>query len=445
MVKIVCRILNHPFAKNLSNSSGANASGYAGAGTSVAVLDSGVLSSHEFLRGKVVDQACFSTTDRAEQSTSLCPGGASSSFVTGAGEPCPIEGCDHGTHVAGIVAGKQITRGGRTFSGVAPAAKIISVQVFSKYAASACGDGATGPCLSAYDSDLIRALDWLYTNRTRVSWGTLAAVNMSLGAGEYGTLNACNADPTKMSIDRLRSVGVATVIASGNDYLLTAIGSPACVSSAIAVGASTAARTGTVDTPAIFSNRPRAANNNPNAAGDRLLDLMAPGYFVWSSITTSTTSYGDNAGTSMAAPHVAGAWAVLKGISPRASVTQVLGWLRSTGKIIVDRRNSDPLSIPRINVAAAARKAAAEVRITPSATRTKTKTASRTKTKTATRTKTKTATRTRTHSRTATRSPTKSATTTRTATHTATHTVTSTAEPTAEPTVEPTVTVSVEP
>ena len=68
----------------LIGSASANASGYAGAGTSVAVLDSGVLSSHEFLRGKVVAQACFSTTDRAEQSTSLCPGGASSSFVTGA-------------------------------------------------------------------------------------------------------------------------------------------------------------------------------------------------------------------------------------------------------------------------------------------------------------------------------------------------------------------------
>jgi subtilisin family serine protease len=397
----------------------------------VAVLDSGVLSSHEFLRGKVVAQACFSTTYSDWQLTSLCPGGASSSIVTGAGEPCPIDDCDHGTHVAGIVAGKQITRGGRTFSGVAPAAKIISVQVFSELATSECGDGATGPCLSATFSDLILALDWLYSNRTRVSWGTLAAVNMSLGGGEYGTLTACNAEPIKRSIDMLRSVGVATVIASGNEEMFTAIGAPACVSSAIAVGASTAARTGTVDTPAFFSNRPRAANNNPNAAGDRLLDLMAPGYFVWSSITTSTTSYGDNAGTSMAAPHVAGAWAVLKGISPRASVTQVLGWLRSTGKIIVDRRNSDPLSIPRINVAAAARKAATEVRITPSATRTKTKTASRTKTKTATRT--------RTHSRTATRSPTKSATTTRTATHTATHTVTSTAEPTATPTAEPTV------
>jgi subtilisin family serine protease len=73
-----------------------------------------------------------------------------------------------------------------------------------------------------------------------------------------------------------------------------------------------------------FSNRPRAVNNNPNAVGDRLFDLMAPGNDFMSSIATTTTSYDDYPGTSMAAPHVAGAWAVLKGISRGASVTQVL-------------------------------------------------------------------------------------------------------------------------
>ena len=222
----------------LIGSASANVSGYAGAGTSVAVLDTGVLSGHEFLSGQVVDEACFSTTDSGEKSTSVCPGGAASSFASGAGEPCPID-CDHGTHVAGIVAGKKITYGGQTFSGVAPAAKIIAVQVFSEFATSECGAGATGPCVMSFESDQISALEWLYTNRNTADWGTLAAVNMSLGGGEYGTLNACNADPIKLSIDRLRNVGVATVIASGNEDLLTAIGGPACVSSAIAVGAST--------------------------------------------------------------------------------------------------------------------------------------------------------------------------------------------------------------
>ena len=400
----------------LIGSASANVSGYAGTGTSVAVLDTGVLSGHEFLSGQVVDEACFSTTfsttDGRNISTSLCPGGAASSFAPGAAEPC-ADLCDHGTHVAGIVAGKKITYGGQTFSGVAPAAKIIAVQVFSEFATSECGVGATGPCVMSYSSDQISALEWLYTNRNTGDWGTLAAVNMSLGGGEYGTLNACNADPIKLSIDTLRNVGVATVIASGNEDLLTAIGGPACVSSAIAVGASTADRTGTLDAPASFSNRPRASANNPNAFGDRLLDLMAPGNVIMSSIATTATSYDDYPGTSMATPHVAGAWAVLKGITPGASVTQVLNWLRTTGKTIVDRRNGDPLSIPRINVGAAAAKANAELTASPTATRTPTKIPTRTRTsaRTATRnpkqsaTKTRTKTRTATRSRTATRAP----------------------------------------
>ena len=412
----------------LIGSASANALGYAGAGTSVAVLDTGVLSGHEFLSGQVVEQACFSTTYSPGSVTSLCPGGVSQSVGAGAAEPC-ADLCDHGTHVAGIVAGKKITYGGQTFSGVAPAAKIIAVQVFSLFDTVACGEGATGPCVASYSSDQILALDWLYSMRATAGWGTLAAVNMSLGSGAHETLTACDTKPIKTSIDLLRLAGVATVIASGNEDMLTAIASPACVSSAIAVGASTAARTGTVDAPASFSNRPRAVNNNPNAAGDRLLDLMAPGNYVMSSIATTTTSYDDYPGTSMAAPHVAGAWAVLKGIAPGASVTQVLGWLRTTGKTIVDSRNSDPLSIPRINVAAAASIVAAEVEITPSVTRTATKTLTKTRTptRTATRNPKHSATKTRTKTRTATR--TNTVTRTRTATITSVPTSTATATP----------------
>jgi subtilisin family serine protease len=88
---------------------------------------------------------------------------------------------------------------------------------------------------------------------------------------------------------------------------------------------------------------------------------MAPGNVIMSSIATTITSFDDYPGTSMATPHVAGAWAVLKGITPGASVTQVLNWLRTTGKTIVDTRNSNPLSIPRISVSAAAAKAVASV------------------------------------------------------------------------------------
>jgi subtilisin family serine protease len=410
---------------NTIGSARTNAAGNAGAGTSVAVLDTGVLSSHVFLSGQVVAQACFSTTNSGQLSTSLCPGGVAQTFGTGAAEPC-ADICNHGTHVAGIVAGKQLTYGGRTFSGVAPAAKIIAVQVFSRFTASGCGVGATAACVMSYQSDQILALNWLYAQRASADWGTLAAVNMSLGSGLNTGITSCNDDLLKAPIDTLRTAGIATVIASGNDGYTYGIASPACISTAIAVGATSSARTATLDAPWVSSNKPTALNNNPTAQGDRLLDLMAPGHKVLSSTASSSTSFEDNQGTSMAAPHVAGAWAVLKSMVPRASVPKVLGWLQSSGKTIIDSRGGDPLAIARIDVAAAASLAATEALITPSTTPTKTKTA----------------TKTRTSTRTQTRNPRRTATKTRTRTRTLTRTITATPTATATQTLTPSVTLT---
>lgn len=392
----------------------ASGTGIDGTGTSVAVLDTGVLSTHEFLAGQVADEACFSTTDSGSKSTSLCAGGVESATGAGAATPC-VDLCDHGTHVAGIIAGNVLTRGGVTLRGVAPGAKIIAVQVFSSFAASEC-DGVSR-CVMSFTSDQISALEWLYTNRITPSWGTLASVNMSLGGGEFATMAACASDPEKTPIDALRSVGVATVIASGNESLLTAIGGPACISSAIAVGATTSAKTGTLDAPAAFSNRPRASANLPNAQGDRLLDLMAPGNRITSAIAVSTVSYDDWPGTSMATPHVAGAWALAKQVVPAASVGTVLQLLRSTGKTITDTRNGDALSIPRIDVGAAVRKARAELTATATATGTKTRTPTKSKSPTRTRTRNPkhSATKTKSRTKTATRTPSMTRTATATA------------------------------
>ena len=114
-------------------------SGYTGSGQVVAILDTGVDSSHEFLTGKVVAEACFSSDDAGSSTTSLCPGGSDSEIGVGAAANCAlaISGCDHGTHVAGIAAGT-----GASFSGVAKGADIIAVQVFTKFNNDAdCGGG----------------------------------------------------------------------------------------------------------------------------------------------------------------------------------------------------------------------------------------------------------------------------------------------------------------
>lgn len=102
------------------------ANGFSGAGYTIAILDTGVDSSHPFLAGKVVHEACYSGT--AAGSTSLCPNGQTAVVGPGVATPCTLSGCDHGTHVAGIAAGT-----GSTFSGVAKDARIIAIQVFSQF------------------------------------------------------------------------------------------------------------------------------------------------------------------------------------------------------------------------------------------------------------------------------------------------------------------------
>src|SRR3990170_2706343 len=126
------------------------AMGFTGSGQTIAILDTGVESSHSFLGGRVVAEACFSTTEAGSGSTTLCPNGLDQQIEAGAGANCPsaISGCDHGTHVAGIAAGYRAE-----FAGVAPDANIISVQVFSRFDNDTyCGAG-NSPCVLSWSSD----------------------------------------------------------------------------------------------------------------------------------------------------------------------------------------------------------------------------------------------------------------------------------------------------
>src|SRR5258708_17862549 len=80
--------------------------GFDGSGVVVAVLDTGVDSTHPFLAGKVVEEACYSST-LAKHSKTFCPNGAEEQVGPGAAVPCPLDpqGCFHGTHRAGCATG----------------------------------------------------------------------------------------------------------------------------------------------------------------------------------------------------------------------------------------------------------------------------------------------------------------------------------------------------
>jgi hypothetical protein len=174
----------------------------------------------------------------------------------------------------------------------------------------------------------------------------IAAVNMSLGGPDefQSPCDFVDAGTTALKdlIENLRSLGIATVIAAGNDGFRNGLSSPACISKAISVGST---GDGSIGMDGIA---PRdLVSDFSNSAP--FLDLLAPGKWILSSVPGGLM---DNfRGTSMAAPHVAGAWAVLKAKSPSASVDQILSALTSTGVPITDSRNN--VNTPRIQVDAA--------------------------------------------------------------------------------------------
>ncbi len=308
------------------------ASGYAGAGQAVAILDTGVDKTHPFLTGKVVAEACYSTN--SSQTASVCPGGVSQSTASGSGVNCSVAGCEHGTHVAGIAAGKSAT-----VSGVARDANIVAIQVFSRI----IGCSSSVDCTGAFDSDILLGLQQVQQLSGSIN---IAAVNLSLGSGGFGA-NCDSSSPSfKAAIDNLRSVGIATVAASGNGGSNGGVGFPACISSAISVGSTgDGSNSSTVDAVSSFSD------------SASFLNLLAPGEWISSSVPGG--GFSNFRGTSQAAPHVAGAWAVLKSKTPAASVAQTLQALSNTGLAITDPRNNIVKPRIRLDQAASALQATA--------------------------------------------------------------------------------------
>ncbi|MCR9095370.1 MAG: S8 family serine peptidase [bacterium] len=287
----------------------AHLAGDDGAGRVVAVLDTGVDTAHEMFAGRIVEEACFALLG-------TCPDDSSSMTGPGAAVPCTGPGCGHGTSVAGIAVGRSADD---SLVGVAPGAQLIAIQVFSELPA---GD------IGAYTSDIVAGLQHVLGLSITLD---VDAVNLSLGGTTYGSVDACEAGSASATsaVGRLRDAGIVTVAAGGNDGLVDALTSPACIGQVIGVGATTLAD----DVPG-FSN------------SIDLLTMLAPGSSIESAANGGGTSRVG--GTSMAAPHVAGAIAVLRQRHPAATPAEIENALVLSGTPVYDPRGD--VTLPRLDV-----------------------------------------------------------------------------------------------
>ena len=185
----------------------------------------------------------------------------------------------HGTHTAG-------TAGSSTY-GVAKGASLVSVRVLD------CG----GLGLTSW---VVAGINFVTKNAIKP-----AVANMSLGGGLSGALN--------QAVTKSISAGITYTISAGNSNADACQVSPASTAAALTVGASDIS-----DVRAVFSNL------------GTCLDLFAPGVNILSTYRTNDTATKVLSGTSMAAPHVAGAAALFLQNNPAAKPVNVAHALLTT-------------------------------------------------------------------------------------------------------------------
>ncbi|HVF74750.1 MAG TPA: S8 family serine peptidase [Acidimicrobiales bacterium] len=265
-----------------------------GAGTVIAVIDTGVDLGHEDLAAKLLPGRTF-----VQCGQSGCDNG------TYRPSDDPDAAPHHGTHVAGIAA--AITNNGTGVAGVAPDAAILPINVF---------DGA-----SAYTDDLAYAIDWAVAQGADV-------INMSLGQlPGLGHLGLQLLDEHRAMLDaamaNANAAGVVVVAAAGNET------APLCDYPGWTEGLLCVRATTVNELPAEYSNFPvkpdllalsapgGGAADYITQCGGGIVSTVVRGMgdtFCGYATASPELAYGEMIGSSMAAPHVAGLAALVKGL-----------------------------------------------------------------------------------------------------------------------------------
>lgn len=331
----------------------AHSAGYTGSGYSVALIDTGVDSAHGMFSGKVVSEACYSTPGAGQ--VALCAGTLpSGSTAAGSGGPCTGPGCHpgHGSHVAGAAVGASVSPGGGVpnLKGVGVSANLVSIMAKS---ADQFGN------YRYLEADVLSALGRVYQIAIAHQ---VVAVNMSISmAATFGDFSATACDSSWSALSSaaglLNEVGVMVVAATGNSAASAPneISPPACISNVVSVAATEKA----ADTFAGYANAAPildllAPAGTSNATANPVCNY--PDTFpdsTWSAYPFGGCLYIRLWGTSVAAPHVSGAFAVLRHRYPDATPTAIRDWLIGSGTNVAFNQNGTPYNKPRINLSAA--------------------------------------------------------------------------------------------
>jgi serine protease AprX len=301
--------------------------GLTGRGIGVAVVDSGITTWHDDLMPRD-----GSTYPYANQRVTKFV-----DFVNG--QTMPYDDHGHGSHVAGIILGNGYDSHGRQ-SGIAPDAALVSLKVLD-----ADGKGTI--------SRIIAALDWVAANASAYN---IRVVNLSVGAA---VTQSYWIDPLALAARRLTEKGIVVVAAAGNlgqnadgQRQYGGILAPGNAPWVLTVGASSTEGTARNqdDIVAGFSSLGPTRGDylaKPDlvAPGRGVLSLAVPGttlyqnkaaYLVSGNVSTGSPAYLSLSGTSMAAPQVAGAAALMFQANPKLTPNLVKAILQYTARVDSD-------------------------------------------------------------------------------------------------------------
>ncbi len=290
----------------LTSVSTAHALGLKGDGAVIAVIDTGLNKNHEQFRGRVIAEYCAAFNSEKGDPYASC--------IEGSSEPSRVkrkEKYNHGSHVTGIAAGRD---------GIAPHAKIVSIN----RAGESCFEDYC-QTMSLYDLlEVVQYLVDLQKEYRSAGKPQIVAVNMSYGSGGFSDFCDDEFPEVKKAFDLLMDYGIIPVNSSGNDAYIDEISHNACLSNSYAVG--------------MLANDP-VPTIHGNSNHSKLVDILAPGRKIWSAfyahdgeegtICSGINCYGYDSGTSMAAPMVTGAFAILKQADPDLTASQMKSLLRS--------------------------------------------------------------------------------------------------------------------